>query len=311
MKRPPNMGELERRIREHLDEQPPTVHIETRVTTTSTSKGHNKLAIIIGGILALGSIATLVAAIIGRNPEPKQDTFKGQTTASQTYNSGEEEYVPCKKAKVLRQEYDVLADLFRQAGKKPEAFDAQLDYKVESGHITTMWIGEPGFTSIPSSLSNLKKLKSLNIMYIGISGSNLDGICGLSNLESLSFGQSHIRTLPACINNLTNLHALDVDGGVENLPDMSGLRNLTTLTLDHNNLTSLHYSLAQLPNIKSVYIPGNNLPSNNTVMWQLYARCVDLEGWVSAKIGFDCINQPSCHYRQAILAREQKCGHVP
>ncbi|KZV52517.1 piriformospora indica-insensitive protein 2-like [Dorcoceras hygrometricum] len=118
---------------------------------------------------------------------------------------------------------------------------------------------------IPQEISNLKNLKLLDLSNNKLSGQLTKSLLELTSLEELVLSNNPIGGSLADLEwrNLVELGALDLSnmvltGGIpESLVELKGLR---FLGLNNNKLTGyISPKLANLPNVTSIFIQGNNL----------------------------------------------------
>jgi len=136
---------------------------------------------------------------------------------------------------------------------------------------------------VPRSISNLQKLKSLDLNEIFIGGFP-EVITTLVNLENLNLSANYlsyvpesikelkmlreldlysnrIKTLPEVIGDLNNLEILKVNvNDLKELPEsISNLRGLKALKLDNNYLEKLPDSIGDLENLETLFLSRNKL----------------------------------------------------
>ena len=118
--------------------------------------------------------------------------------------------------------------------------------------------------SIPSELSELSKLRYLNLGLNRLTGSVPSELGGLTNLERLGLYENRLQgSIPSWIGNLTNLEFLYLgnSGLSGSIPSWLGnLTRLTTLSLRNMGLTGqVPADLGRLTDLDYLYLDGNNL----------------------------------------------------
>lgn len=95
-----------------------------------------------------------------------------------------------------------------------------------------LWVGMRGFQSIPTGISNLRDLETIDFQHSAIQKLPAD-FCKLINLKTAIFLFSDLRSLPDCISELENLEELDLGyTKVVQFPDsMIKLKKLRRLLL--------------------------------------------------------------------------------
>jgi Leucine-rich repeat (LRR) protein len=114
--------------------------------------------------------------------------------------------------------------------------------------------------SIPSSISELKNLKSLLL-----ADNNLkclpDEIYSLKSLQELNLGNNKLKKINQKISELENLQLLHLSSNIiKQLPsEISELRNLEYLWLNNNPIQSLQKEIFLLPKLKILNLANTNI----------------------------------------------------
>lgn len=152
-------------------------------------------------------------------------------------------------------------------------------------------------TSIPSCISNLKKLEHLDLYYneiseipdeigdlsrlkyLNLKSNNISKfnsfICNLSKLENLNIGSNSMEEIPSCIQNLSKLKNLDISSnGIKTLPrSFYNLKKLENLDIGFNEISKLSSSIKNFKNLKSIEAYYNNI----SVLPNSFLKLVNLE----------------------------------
>lgn len=135
-------------------------------------------------------------------------------------------------------------------------------------NLTTLNIHNSELSEIPQNIFQLTKLKSLRIscfsaynMFDDMFTTLPTDLSLLSNLESLDLSYNDIELLPESIGALVNLSCLNLGHNSLNaLPESIGrLEKLKELDLSNNNLNTLPESIGKLKALKELNISDNNL----------------------------------------------------
>jgi Leucine-rich repeat (LRR) protein len=185
----------------------------------------------------------------------------------------------------------------------------------ENGYLTSFECIECGLSgTIPSNISNLENLTSLNV-----EGNNFstipDLIFNVISLHNLNFGDNNISSIPSNIENLTQL--VEVNFSNNNISDFStrllDLDSLQTIKIESNYLLSLPDSLNTMVSLDSLFIEGNVLFCFNGVQDTIPNGIED--GVDFTIIGLDlqncsnagCTDNSMMNYNSSVLIDDGSC----
>jgi len=119
---------------------------------------------------------------------------------------------------------------------------------------------ENNFFTLPSVITQLKKLKFFSLKYCKIQQLP-ESIGELQNLQELDLSNNQLNTLPESIGELQNLQYLYLwSNQLNTLPESIGeLQNLQELDLSNNQLSILPESIGELQNLQYLYLEMNQL----------------------------------------------------
>lgn len=105
-------------------------------------------------------------------------------------------------------------------------------------------------------LDRYQKLKTLDLWENGLSSVPKE-LFGLRSLEALRIADP-VTTFPEEFINLTQLKKLCIEGHITQIPEsFKELKHLQILDLTHNRLSAIPAFLAELPELKSIYVKYN------------------------------------------------------
>jgi Leucine-rich repeat (LRR) protein len=116
-------------------------------------------------------------------------------------------------------------------------------------NIRVLDLGGNTFSSLPPSISNLKKIQKLRLSFniLTDEGMQWDAVCSMTQLVVLAIDHNTLTYVPESISSLENLQKLTLDhNALTSLPEFafSRLVNLKALTLNANSLTELPIGLS-------------------------------------------------------------------
>lgn len=119
-------------------------------------------------------------------------------------------------------------------------------------------ISKLNLTEIPSSLTSLQSLSSLNVSNNSIT--NFSNLSSLSNLQELNISGNNLTRVPNEINNFTNLKVLDLsNNAITQFSPLGTLINLEWLSLENNLLPNIPNEISSLQNLIHLNLSRNNI----------------------------------------------------
>lgn len=129
-------------------------------------------------------------------------------------------------------------------------------------------ISKLNLTEIPSSLSSLSKLSSLNASQNPIT--DFSNLRNLSNLQELNLSKINLNKVPNEINNFTNLKTLNLSNNlISQFSTLSTLSNLEWLSLEDNSLANIPSEITSLQNLIHLNLSRNNISGGTSILSSL------------------------------------------
>ncbi len=131
-------------------------------------------------------------------------------------------------------------------------------------NLTSLTVSGTGITELPAEISNLTKLKTLDLTSNALTEAGLPAsLWTMTGLTTLDLKLNRIASLPAGVGSLVNLVELNLyNNGLTSLPDaFSGLTKLRELYLHRNSLTALPDSIGSLVNLSTLTLWDNSIAS--------------------------------------------------
>ncbi len=127
--------------------------------------------------------------------------------------------------------------------------------------LKNLYLSENTFTDIPDTIGKLTALEELTISYnVTLEKATAD-LSELKKLKTLDIGYCGLKEFPSGFTKLKSLQTLTMGNNklIEINADLSGLESLKTLTLTNNYLTEVPGSLKSLKSLKQLNIRWNQL----------------------------------------------------
>ncbi|UJF30526.1 leucine-rich repeat domain-containing protein [Kaistella sp. 97-N-M2] len=122
-------------------------------------------------------------------------------------------------------------------------------------------LSQLGLTAVPSNISTLTSLESLNISNNTIS-QNFGALSALANLKELNFSGNQLTQIPSQLSSLTGLTSLDLSRNLfatNYSAALASLKNLEWLSLADNQITAFPTELSQLKKLVHFNISDNKI----------------------------------------------------
>ncbi len=122
-------------------------------------------------------------------------------------------------------------------------------------------LSQLGLTAVPSNISTLTSLESLNISNNTIS-QNFSSLSALANLKELNFSGNQLIQIPSQLSSLTGLTSLDLSRNLfatSYSAALASLKNLEWLSLADNQITAFPTELSQLKKLVHFNISDNKI----------------------------------------------------
>ncbi|CAG8439672.1 10901_t:CDS:10 [Ambispora gerdemannii] len=139
-------------------------------------------------------------------------------------------------------------------------------------NLEQLWLGKNKIREL-ENLDNLKNLKILSIQSNRLT--RLEGLEGLVNLEELYLSHNGIKKIEGLENN-KKLRILDISNNfftkIENISHLSNLEEFWASNNQLNDFQELESQLAHIEKLRTVYIEGNPLQTNNEATYRLKVK---------------------------------------
>lgn len=122
-------------------------------------------------------------------------------------------------------------------------------------------LSQLGLTAVPSNISTLTSLESLNLSNNTIS-QNFGALSALANLKELNFSGNQLIQIPSQLSSLTGLTSLDLSRNLfatSYSAALASLKNLEWLSLADNQITAFPTELSQLKKLVHFNISDNKI----------------------------------------------------
>lgn len=122
-------------------------------------------------------------------------------------------------------------------------------------------LSQLGLTAVPSNISTLTSLESLNLSNNTIS-QNFGALSALANLKELNFSGNQLTQIPSQLSSLTGLTSLDLSRNLFSTSysaALASLKNLEWLSLADNQITAFPTELSQLKKLVHFNISDNKI----------------------------------------------------